>query len=61
MMLQRNLLYTAVTRVTKLLVLGGTRKAIAMAVKRTESQRRITTLRLRLVEQTPVVPAPLRW
>jgi exodeoxyribonuclease V alpha subunit len=52
MMLQRNLLYTAVTRGKKLVVLVGTRKAVALAVKRTESQKRITTLRARLVELT---------
>ncbi len=33
MMLQRNLLYTAVTRAKKLVVLVGTRKAIAIAVQ----------------------------
>ncbi len=49
-MLQRNLLYTAVTRGRKLVVLVGTRKALAIAVKRTESQQRVTTLRRRLVE-----------
>jgi len=49
MMLQRNLLYTAVTRGKKLVILVGTKKAIAIAVKRVESSKRITTLRLRLV------------
>jgi exodeoxyribonuclease V alpha subunit len=52
MMLQRNLLYTAVTRGKKLVVLVGTKRAVAMAVKRTESQKRITTLRRRLVERS---------
>ena len=51
LMLQRNLLYTAVTRGRKLVVLVGTQKALAIAVKRTESQQRVTTLRPRLVEQ----------
>ena len=51
LMLQRNLLYTAVTRGKKLVVLVGTKKAVAMAVKRTESQKRITTLKQRLVDQ----------
>ncbi len=55
MMLQRNLLYTAITRGKKLVVLVGTKKAVAMAVKRTESQKRITTLRRRLVEQSGVI------
>ena len=33
MMLQRNLLYTAITRAQKMVVIVGTRKAMAMAVK----------------------------
>jgi exodeoxyribonuclease V alpha subunit len=51
MMLQRNLLYTAVTRGKKLVILVGTKKAIGIAVKRTEASKRITTLRQRLVEE----------
>ncbi|MCY3020384.1 MAG: ATP-dependent RecD-like DNA helicase [Planctomycetota bacterium] len=50
MLLQRNLLYTAITRGRKLVVLVGTRKALAMAVKRVDSRRRVTSLRERLVE-----------
>lgn len=50
MMLQRNLLYTGVTRGKKLVILVGTKKAIAIAVKRVESSKRITTLKQRLVE-----------
>ena len=50
MMLQRNLLYTAVTRGKRLVILVGTKKAMAMAVKRAEAGKRITTLRQRLVE-----------
>ena len=42
MLLQRNLLYTAITRGRKLVVLVGTRKAVAMAVKRVEARRRVT-------------------
>jgi hypothetical protein len=49
MMLQRNLLYTAVTRGKKLVILVGTKKAIAIAVKRVESSKRITTLKQRLM------------
>ena len=48
MMLQRNLLYTAVTRGKRLVVLVGTKKAVALALKRTESHKRVTTLRQRL-------------
>lgn len=47
-MLQRNLLYTAVTRGRKLVVLVGTPKALAIAVGRVDSRRRVTTLAGRL-------------
>lgn len=47
-MLQRNLLYTAVTRSRKLVVLVGTREALHLAVRRASSRRRVTTLRDRL-------------
>ena len=50
-MLQRNLLYTAVTRGKKLVIVVGTRKAIAIAVKQTDASRRITTLKKRLMGQ----------
>ena len=48
MLLQRNLLYTAVTRGRKLVVLVGCRKAIAIAVRRVQARGRITTLAERL-------------
>jgi len=48
MMLQRNLLYTGVTRGKKLVVLVGMPKAIAMAIKRADTTQRITLLRERL-------------
>lgn len=48
MMLQRNLLYTAVTRGKKLVVLVGTKKALGMAVRRQDTSRRYTALRMRL-------------
>jgi exodeoxyribonuclease V alpha subunit len=47
-LLQRNLLYTAITRGRRLVVLVGTRKAIAIAVKRTDSRQRVTLLKERL-------------
>jgi exodeoxyribonuclease V alpha subunit len=47
-MLQRNLLYTAITRSRKLVVLVGTEKAVAIAVRQASTRRRITTLRQRL-------------
>ena len=48
LMLQRNLLYTAVTRGKKLVVLVGSKKALRMAVARKEVGRRYTALRMRL-------------
>jgi exodeoxyribonuclease V alpha subunit len=50
MLLQRNLLYTAITRARKLLVVVGSSKAVAMAVKRAESRKRVTMLKERLIE-----------
>jgi exodeoxyribonuclease V alpha subunit len=44
MMLQRNLLYTGVTRGKKLVVLVGQKKAVAMAVKKASSRRRWSKL-----------------
>ncbi len=49
-LLQRNLLYTAVTRGRRLVVLVGSKKAISIAVGRAESRARYTTLRERLRE-----------
>ncbi|MCX5090388.1 ATP-dependent RecD-like DNA helicase [Streptomyces sp. NBC_00365] len=48
MMLQRNLLYTAVTRAKKLVVLVGSRKAIGQAVRTVSAGRRCTSLAYRL-------------
>ncbi|WP_329623340.1 ATP-dependent RecD-like DNA helicase [Streptomyces sp. NBC_01255] len=48
MMLQRNLLYTAVTRAKKLVVLVGSRRAIAQAVRTVSAGRRFTSLSHRL-------------
>ena len=53
-LLQRNLLYTAITRGRKLVVLVGTQKAVAIAVKRTDSRRRVTLLKERLRQLKPV-------
>jgi exodeoxyribonuclease V alpha subunit len=44
MMLQRNLLYTAVTRAKKLCIIIGQSRAIAMALKNNSSVSRITFL-----------------
>lgn len=48
MMLQRNLLYTAVTRAQKLVILVGTRRAINIAVKNNKVTLRHTALDWRL-------------
>jgi len=44
MLLQRNLIYTAVTRGRKLVMLIGTKKALAIAVKNNKTQKRYTRL-----------------
>jgi len=48
MLLQRNLIYTAVTRGKKLVVLVGTKKALAIAIRNDKTQKRFTRLRERL-------------
>ncbi|MCR8574344.1 ATP-dependent RecD-like DNA helicase [Streptomyces sp. Isolate_219] len=48
MMLQRNLLYTAVTRAKRLVVLVGSRKALGQAVRTVSAGRRCTALDHRL-------------
>jgi exodeoxyribonuclease V alpha subunit len=48
MMLQRNLLYTAITRAKKLVILVGTRRAIAIAIKNNKVTERHTALDWRL-------------
>ncbi|MFD6227878.1 ATP-dependent RecD-like DNA helicase [Streptomyces sp. NPDC060232] len=54
MMLQRNLLYTAVTRAKKLVVLVGSRKALAQAVRTVSAGRRYTAVAARLSGRIPV-------
>jgi exodeoxyribonuclease V alpha subunit len=44
-MLRRNLLYTGITRARKLVVLVGQRKALAIAVKDSRSERRWSKLK----------------
>jgi exodeoxyribonuclease V alpha subunit len=50
MMLQRNLLYTAITRARRLCVLVGNRRAIAIAVHNDKVAHRFTALDWRLRE-----------
>lgn len=51
MMLQRNLLYTAMTRAKKLLILIGSRRAVRMAVENSRVEARSTLLTERLRER----------
>jgi len=53
-MLQRNLLYTAVTLAERLVVLVGTKKAIAIAVKNNKIESRYTSLAERLIREMQV-------
>src|SRR5450755_3553306 len=56
MMLQRNLLYTAITRAKRLVVLAGSRRALAVAVRTSGAGRRHTSLTHRL--DAPRLDAP---
>jgi exodeoxyribonuclease V alpha subunit len=57
-MLQRNLLYTAVTRGKRLVVLIGDRRALGAAVRNRSTERRHTLLAERLAEgRPPAAPA----
>jgi exodeoxyribonuclease V alpha subunit len=63
MMLQRNLLYTAVTRAKRIVVLVGSRRALAKAVRTPGAGRRYTALTQRLqqgragLSQWPIGPS----
>ena len=52
-LLQRNLIYTAITRGKKLVVLIGTKKALAIALKNDKAQMRYTRLKERLMQALP--------
>jgi len=54
-MLHRSILYTAVTRGKKLVVIVGSRKALAMAIRNVRVERRNTGLteKLRTVMRNP--------
>lgn len=51
LLLQRNLLYTAVTRAKKLLIVVGTKKALAIAIRNNKTMQRYTMLADRLKKQ----------
>lgn len=57
MMLQRNLLYTAITRGRMMVVLVGQSKAVALALKNNEIARRYGFLASRIREGVPGAPA----
>ncbi|MDA8085303.1 MAG: ATP-dependent RecD-like DNA helicase [Nitrospiraceae bacterium] len=48
-LLQRNLLYTGITRGKRLVVLVGAKKAVAIAIRNNKPQKRYTLLRERLI------------
>jgi exodeoxyribonuclease V alpha subunit len=49
LLLQRNLVYTAVTRGKRLVVLVGQQKALAMAVRNNQTENRYSGLLARLL------------
>jgi exodeoxyribonuclease V alpha subunit len=51
-MLQRNLLYTCITRAKKIMVLVGTKKAIGIAVRNNKTTKRNTRLKERLATKS---------
>jgi len=51
MLLQRNLLYTGITRGKELVVIVGTKKAVAIAIKNNNPLKRYTLLKDRLARQ----------
>lgn len=58
-LLNRNLLYTGVTRGKKLVILVGSKKALAIAVKNDEVKKRYTGLKQALLEIHNPVPSSL--
>jgi len=56
-MLQRNLLYTAITRARKLVVVVGSRRAMELAIGNTEQAERTSHLAARLRELAPTPPS----
>ena len=53
-LLQRNLIYTAVTRGRNLVVMVGSRRALAIGVNNNETQQRFTRLSYRLRPSGPI-------
>src|SRR5215217_3928347 len=61
LMLQRNLLYTAVTRAKRLVVLVGSRRAPAKAVRTQGAGRRYTPHRAATADEDHGLSRPSRW
>ncbi|RLC32269.1 MAG: ATP-dependent RecD-like DNA helicase [Deltaproteobacteria bacterium] len=59
MLLQRNLIYTAVTRGEKLVVMVGSKKALSIAVNNNRMEKRYTYLSKRLAKQNRIGSAML--
>jgi len=55
LLLQRNLLYTAITRARKMVIIVGTNKALWIAIKNNKTVKRNTFLRERLKKMVPLV------
>lgn len=60
MMLQRNLLYTAITRAKKVAILVGNRKALAIAVSNNKVALRYSGLLARLQAPPTIHDDPVR-
>lgn len=58
-LLTRNLLYTGVTRGKRLVILVGTKKALSIAVRNDEVQKRYTGLQPALLSSATQLPQPL--
>ena len=58
-MLQKNLLYTGITRAKRAIVLVGSKKAIGYAVRNSEVATRNTGLRKRLCEGRDAIVSPI--
>ncbi len=50
MLLQRNLIYTGLTRARKLAIMIGSRRALTMGIANAKSRQRFTDLRYRLAD-----------
>lgn len=56
MLLQRNLLYTGVTRAKKLVILMGSKRALGMAISNNKIKKRYTLLKEKILEYSIIKP-----